>query len=72
MPQEPKRRHSKARKRTRRASIFLQATALVSCKIIDLTPFMQCYNKATSKSYDYAKADCKRFGVQERFFTELK
>ncbi len=46
--------------------------ALVSCKIIDLTPFMQCYNKATSKSYDYAKADCKRFGVQERFFTELK
>ena len=32
MPGEPKRRHSKARKRTRRASIFLAATALVVCK----------------------------------------
>lgn len=32
MPQEPKRRHSKARKRTRRASIFLESTKLISCK----------------------------------------
>lgn len=32
MPGEPKRRHSKARKRTRRASIKLEAIALVVCK----------------------------------------
>lgn len=32
MPNEPKRRHSKARKRTRRASISLEAIALVVCK----------------------------------------
>jgi large subunit ribosomal protein L32 len=32
MPNEPKRRHSKARKRTRRASISLGAIALVVCK----------------------------------------
>lgn len=32
MPQEPKRRHSKARKRTRRASIKLESLALVICK----------------------------------------
>ncbi len=31
MPQEPKRRHSKARKRTRRASIHLEASGLVKC-----------------------------------------
>lgn len=32
MPQEPKRRHSKARKRTRRASIMLQSISLIVCK----------------------------------------
>lgn len=32
MPNEPKRRHSKARKRTRRASISLGAIVLVVCK----------------------------------------
>jgi len=32
MPGEPKRRHSKARKRTRRASIKLEAISLVVCK----------------------------------------
>ena len=32
MPNEPKRRHSKARKRTRRASISLAANLLVVCK----------------------------------------
>ena len=32
MPGEPKRRHSKARKRTRRASIKLEAVSLVVCK----------------------------------------
>ncbi|MBI2334589.1 50S ribosomal protein L32 [Candidatus Daviesbacteria bacterium] len=32
MPQEPKRRHSKARKRTRRAAIKLTALSLVVCK----------------------------------------
>jgi len=32
MPGEPKRRHSKARKRTRRAAINLAVTALVVCK----------------------------------------
>lgn len=32
MPHEPKRRHSKAAKRTRRASINLKAIALETCK----------------------------------------
>ncbi|MBI2601194.1 50S ribosomal protein L32 [Candidatus Daviesbacteria bacterium] len=32
MSQEPKRRHSKARKRTRRASIMLKQASLVVCK----------------------------------------
>ncbi len=32
MSQEPKRRHSKARKRTRRASILLRAAATINCK----------------------------------------
>ncbi len=32
MPQEPKKKHSKARKRTRRAAIKLGALALVACK----------------------------------------
>ncbi len=32
MPGEPKRRHSKARKRTRRAAIKLAAVSLVVCK----------------------------------------
>lgn len=32
MAAEPKRRHSKARKRTRRASIHLEAINLVACK----------------------------------------
>lgn len=32
MPQEPKQKHSKARKRTRRASINLKALNLVVCK----------------------------------------
>jgi len=32
MPQEPKRRHSKARKRVRRASIMLSSLKLVKCK----------------------------------------
>lgn len=32
MPQEPKKKHSKARKRTRRASIILEAVNLVVCK----------------------------------------
>lgn len=32
MPNEPKRRHSKARKRTRRASISLEAISLVVCQ----------------------------------------
>lgn len=31
MPHEPKRKHSKARKRTRRASISLDAISLVVC-----------------------------------------
>lgn len=31
MPQEPKKRHSKARKRTRRASIALESVGLVKC-----------------------------------------
>lgn len=31
MAAEPKRRHSKARKRTRRASIKLEASSLVKC-----------------------------------------
>lgn len=32
MAQEPKRRHSKARKRTRRAAILLEKAALIICK----------------------------------------
>ncbi len=32
MPGEPKRRHSKARKRTRRAAIKLAEVALIVCK----------------------------------------
>ncbi len=32
MAQEPKRRHSKARKRTRRASILLEKATLIACK----------------------------------------
>ncbi len=32
MPAEPKRRHSKARKRTRRASIMLKSISLIVCK----------------------------------------
>lgn len=32
MAAEPKRRHSKARKRTRRASIILESVSLVACK----------------------------------------
>lgn len=32
MAAEPKRRHSKARKRTRRASIKLESNSLVKCK----------------------------------------
>lgn len=32
MAAEPKRRHSKARKRTRRASIKLEAPQLITCK----------------------------------------
>jgi large subunit ribosomal protein L32 len=32
MPHEPKRRHSKAAKRTRRASIILKSIALEICK----------------------------------------
>lgn len=31
MPQEPKKRHSKARKGTRRAAIILKSIALVKC-----------------------------------------
>ncbi|OGE20455.1 50S ribosomal protein L32 [Candidatus Daviesbacteria bacterium RIFCSPLOWO2_01_FULL_43_38] len=31
MPQEPKKRHSKASKRTRRASITLKSVGLVKC-----------------------------------------
>jgi large subunit ribosomal protein L32 len=31
MAQEPKRKHSKARKRTRRASIILKSVAFISC-----------------------------------------
>ena len=32
MSQEPKRRHSKARKRTRRASIMLKSAAIIACQ----------------------------------------
>ncbi|MDO8498427.1 MAG: 50S ribosomal protein L32 [bacterium] len=32
MPQEPKKKHSKARKRTRRASIKLEEMGLLRCK----------------------------------------
>ncbi|MBI4038205.1 50S ribosomal protein L32 [Candidatus Daviesbacteria bacterium] len=32
MPQEPKRRHSKARKRTRRSAIKLASVSLIACK----------------------------------------
>ncbi|TSC63761.1 MAG: 50S ribosomal protein L32 [Microgenomates group bacterium Gr01-1014_93] len=44
MPQEPKRRHSKARKRTRRASIKLEAINLVVCKNcgVKTRPHMAC------------------------------
>lgn len=44
MPQEPKRRHSKARKRTRRAAIALAEIALVVCKNCGakLKPHMAC------------------------------
>lgn len=31
MPQEPKKKHSKARKRTRRASIILKSIATIKC-----------------------------------------
>lgn len=31
MPQEPKKKHSKARKRTRRASIMLKSLGLIKC-----------------------------------------
>jgi len=31
MPQEPKKKHSKARKRTRRASITLKSVGLIKC-----------------------------------------
>ncbi|OGE25636.1 50S ribosomal protein L32 [Candidatus Daviesbacteria bacterium RIFCSPLOWO2_02_FULL_40_8] len=31
MPQEPKKKHSKGRKRTRRAAISLEAISLVKC-----------------------------------------
>jgi large subunit ribosomal protein L32 len=44
MAGEPKRRHSKARKRTRRASISLGAVALVVCKncAAKTTPHVAC------------------------------
>lgn len=32
MAQEPKRRHSKARKRTRRAAIMLKSIGIIACK----------------------------------------
>lgn len=32
MPQEPKKKHSKAQKRTRRAAIILKSLAVVACK----------------------------------------
>ena len=32
MPQEPKKKHSKARKRTRRAAIILKVAGFVKCK----------------------------------------
>jgi large subunit ribosomal protein L32 len=32
MPQEPKKKHSKARKRTRRASIHLESLSMLACK----------------------------------------
>lgn len=46
MSQEPKRKHSKARKRTRRASINLEALGLVECtNCHKLTvPHMVCKN----------------------------
>lgn len=44
MPNEPKRRHSKARKRVRRASISLGTIALVVCKNCGkkTTPHIAC------------------------------
>jgi len=44
MSQEPKRRHSKAAKRTRRASIILESIALIVCKNCgkNTKPHMAC------------------------------
>ncbi|QQG43279.1 MAG: 50S ribosomal protein L32 [Candidatus Daviesbacteria bacterium] len=46
MAQEPKRRHSKSRKRTRRAAIMLKNTALISCPNCGkpLLPHIACKN----------------------------
>lgn len=46
MAAEPKRRHSKARKRTRRAAINLSKTALVKCSNCgqDMIPHRVCPN----------------------------
>lgn len=44
MPGEPKRRHSKSRKRTRRAAIKLSAAGLIVCKNcgVKTRPHMAC------------------------------
>jgi large subunit ribosomal protein L32 len=46
MAQEPKRRHSKARKRTRRASIMLKQLSLIACKNCNTStlPHIVCKN----------------------------
>lgn len=46
MPAEPKRRHSKARKRTRRAAIKLESVGLVKCTNCGqlTTPHQVCKN----------------------------
>lgn len=57
MAQEPKRRHSKARKRTRRASIKLERISLVKCITCGelRLPHIACKNCGSFKNKKIAK-----------------
>lgn len=58
MAQEPKRRHSKARKRVRRASIMLKSTSLIICKNCGQSnlPHMACAHCGFYKGKSAGKA----------------
>ena len=61
MPQEPKKRHSKADKRTRRAAIKLDAAVFITCKNCQAKtlPNMTCRNCGFYKGKIVGKAPVK-------------